>query len=327
MRVYYNQRYFIILRIEKGDDVMREPENKTNTEQKPDKKKIIALVLMLIAVLLVMVLSLIVILRKTDDTDIKERADTKQIWIDKLSSAEVTTEKQTAKAEAKKTENITSSTKKSDEKNVTADKNNKKSSAKTDVDTKTSKGSKSSAQNTTEKSVKTSSDRTVQDATTESTTQNAAGGVTESATQEATTERRTERATQEATTERRTERATQEAVTERRTESTTERTTECQHDWVAQTKTEKVLVEEGWDEDVYKISSKCAYCDKDTSDGTHDPGLCGELVYDPRADEWFHEGAAEVSYQKYVKTIHHPDVYEDKTVTTGYVCSKCGAKK
>ena len=269
---------------------------------------------MFIVLLLVMVLSLIAILRKKDDTDIKKRADTKQTWIDKLSSAEVTTEKKTTKSEDGKAEKTTSSTKKSDKKNVTADKNNKKSSAKTDVDTKTSKGSKSSAQNTTEKSVKTSSDRTVQDATTESTTQNAAGGVTE-------------RATQEATTERRTERATQEAVTERRTESTTERTIECQHDWVAQTKTEKVLVEEGWDEDVYELSSKCAYCGKDTSDGTHDPGLCGELVYDEDMGDYFLTGAAEVSYQKYVKTIHHPDVYEDKTVTTGYVCSKCGATK
>ena len=222
----------------------------------------------------------------------KKDGDTAQTaWVDKL----------TKEAAGKKSEASTA---------VASGKNNEKTAknktalGKSSVKTNAGKGDKDTKSSSKDKT------------TTEAVTQNAGGRTTT----EAGTQSETKRPATEAPTERATERAT--------TEAQTERTTECQHDWVAQTKTEKVLVEEGWDEDVYETRMKCAYCGKDVTgdDGVHTRD-CGELVYDPRADEWFHEGAAAISYQKYVKTIHHPDVYEDTTVTTGYKCSKCGAVK
>ena len=278
--------------------------------KKLDKKKILIITSAIAAVLLVMTLSLVFILRDKKDGDTAQTA-----WVDKLikEAAGKKSEASTAVASGKKNEKTAK---------------NKTALGKSSVKTNAGKGDKDTKSSSKDKT------------TTEAVTQNAGGRTTtEAGTQsetkrpatEAPTERATERATTEASTERATERATTEAPTERATEratteAPTERTTECQHDWVAQTKTEKVLVEEGWDEDVYETRMKCAYCGKDVADG-HDPGDCGELVYDPRADEWFHEGAAAISYQKYVKTIHHPDVYEDTTVTTGYKCSKCGAVK
>lgn len=221
----------------------------------------------------------------------KKDGDTAQTaWVDKLTkeAAGKKSEASTAVASGKKNEKTAK---------------NKTASGKSSVKTNAGKGDKDTKSSSKDKT------------TTEAVTQNAGGRTTT----EAGTQSETKRPATEAPTERATERPT--------TEAPTERTTECQHDWVAQTKTEKVLVEEGWDEEIYETSSKCAYCGKDTSDGSHDPATCGELVYDPRADQWFPEGAAEVSYQKLVKTIHHPDEYEDRTVTTGYRCSKCGAVK
>ena len=87
-------------------------------------------------------------------------------------------------------------------------------------------------------------------------------------------------------------------------------------------------MEEGWDEDVYETRMKCAYCGKDVTgdDGVHVRD-CGEVVWDEDMGDYFPVGSAAVSYQKYVKTIHHPDVYEEKTTVIGYKCSKCGATK
>lgn len=267
--------------------------------KKLDKKKIFIITSAIAAVLLVMTLSLVFILRDKKDGDTAQTAQT--AWADKL----------TKEAAGKKSEASTA---------VASGKKNKTASGKSSVKTNAGKGDKNTKSSSKDKT------------TTEAVTQNAGGRTTteagtQSATKRPATEAPTERATERPATEAPTERATERQTTEAPTERATERTTECQHDWVAQTKTEKVLVEEGWDEEIYEISSKCAYCGKDTSDGSHDPATCGELVYDPRADQWFPEGAAEVSYQKLVKTIHHPDEYEDRTVTTGYRCSKCGAVK
>lgn len=149
----------------------------------------------------------------------------------------------------------------------------------------------------------------------------------ETTTGEATT---TERATTENPATEATTRTTEEATTREQATTaptTSEPTTECRHDWVAITKTEKVEVESEWDEEIYEERLKCAYCGIDVTGNSDHIITCGELVYDPRADEWFHEGAAAISYQKLIKTVHHPAVYEDQTVTTGYRCSKCGAKK
>ena len=268
--------------------------------KKLDKKKILIITSAIAAVLLVMTLSLVFILRDKKDGDTAQTAQT--AWVDKLikEAAGKKSEASTAVASGKKNEKTAK---------------NKTALGKSSVKTNAGKGDKDTKSSSKDKT------------TTEAVTQNAGGRTTteagtQSETKRPATEAPTERATERATTEAPTERATERATTE----APTERTTECQHDWVAQTKTEKVLVEEGWDEDVYETRMKCAYCGKDVADG-HDPGDCGELVYDPRADEWFHEGAAAISYQKYVKTIHHPDVYEDTTVTTGYKCSKCGAVK
>ena len=256
--------------------------------KKLDKKKILIITLAIAVVLLVMTLSLVFILRDKKDGDTAQTAQT--AWVDKLTkeAAGKKSEASTAVASGKKNEKTAK---------------NKTASGKSSVKTNAGKGDKDTKSSSKDKT------------TTEAVTQNAGGRTTT----EAGTQSETKRPATEAPTERATERPT--------TEAPTERTTECQHDWVAQTKTEKVLVEEGWDEEIYETSSKCAYCGKDTSDGSHDPATCGELVYDPRADQWFPEGAAEVSYQKLVKTIHHPDEYEDRTVTTGYRCSKCGAVK
>ena len=269
--------------------------------KKLDKKKILIITSAIAAVLLVMTLSLVFILRDKKDGDTAQTAQT--AWVDKLTkeAAGKKSEASTAVASGKKNEKTAK---------------NKTASGKSSVKTNAGKGDKDTKSSSKDKT------------TTEAVTQNAGGRTTT----EAGTQSETKRPATEAPTERATERPTTEAPTERATErptteAPTERTTECQHDWVAQTKTEKVLVEEGWDEEIYETSSKCAYCGKDTSDGSHDPATCGELVYDPRADQWFPEGAAEVSYQKLVKTIHHPDEYEDRTVTTGYRCSKCGAVK
>lgn len=258
--------------------------------KKLDKKKILIITSAIAAVLLVMTLSLVFILRDKKDEDTAQTAE--RTWADKLTTeaAGKKSEASTAVASGKKNEKTAK---------------NKTASGKSSVKTNAGKGDKDTKSSSKDKT------------TTETGSQKA--GVR--ATTEAGTQSETKRPAAEAPTERATERAT--------TEAPTERTTECQHDWVAQTKTEKVLVEEGWDEEIYETRLKCAYCGKDVTDdgdGVH-VSECGELVYDPRADQWFPEGAAAVTYQKLVKTIHHPDEYEDRTVTTGYRCSKCGAVK
>lgn len=273
--------------------------------KKLDKKKIVIITSAIAAVLLVMILSLVFILRDKKDGDTAQTEE--KAWADKLTTeaAGKKSEASTAVASGKKNE-------KTAKKKVASD----KPSVKTD---KTGKGVKKTEISKDKATTEAGSQKAGVRATTEAGTQR----VTERAATEAPTERATEQPVTEAPTERATERPATEAPTER----ATERTTECQHDWVAQTKTEKVLVEEGWDEEIYETSSKCAYCGKDTSDGSHDPATCGELVYDKDMGGYYPVGAAEVSYQKLVKTIHHPDEYEDRTVTTGYRCSKCGAVK
>ena len=257
--------------------------------KKLDKKKILIITSAIAAVLLVMTLSLVFILRDKKDGDTAQTAQT--AWVDKLikEAAGKKSEASTAVASGKK-----------DEKTA----KNKTALGKSSVKTNAGKGDKDTKSSSKDKT------------TTEAVTQNAGGRTTT----EAGTQSETKRPATEAPTERATERAT--------TEAPTERTTECQHDWVAQTKTEKVLVEEGWDEDVYETRMKCAYCGKDVTgdDGVHTRD-CGEVVWDEDMGGYFPVGAAAISYQKYVKTIHHPDVYEDTTVTTGYKCSKCGAVK
>ena len=267
---------------------------------KLDKKKILIITSAIAAVLLVMTLSLVFILRDKKDGDTAQTA-----WVDKLTkeAAGKKSEASTAVASGKKNEKTAKNKTASDKSSV------KTNAGKGDKDTKSSSKDKT----TTEAVTQNAGGRTTTEAGTQSETKRPAT--------EAPTERATERATTEAPTERATERAT--------TEAPTERTTECQHDWVAQTKTEKVLVEEGWDEEIYETRLKCAYCGKDVTDdgdGVH-VSECGELVYDEDMGGYYPVGAAAVTYQKLVKTIHHPDEYEDRTVITGYRCSKCGAVK
>ncbi len=269
--------------------------------KKLDKKKIFIITSAIAAVLLVMTLSLVFILRDKKDGDTAQTAQT--AWADKL----------TKEAAGKKSEASTA---------VASGKKNKTASGKSSVKTNAGKGDKNTKSSSKDKT------------TTEAATQNAGGRTTteagtQSVTKRPATEAPTERATERPATEAPTERATERPTTEAPTERATERTTECQHDWVAQTKTEKVLVEEGWDEEIYETRLKCAYCGKDVTDdgdGVH-VSECGELVYDEDMGGYYPVGAAAVTYQKLVKTIHHPDEYEDRTVTTGYRCSKCGAVK
>lgn len=132
-----------------------------------------------------------------------------------------------------------------------------------------------------------------------------------------------------------TEKTTREQPTTREqttTETTTrENTTECSHNWVAQydTKTEKVLVEDAWDEDVYEDRAFCSYCGKDITGDTNHIGYCGKEYYDEELGITIHEGASSIILPKKVKTIHHPEKYENQTTKyiSGYVCSKCGATK
>ncbi|GEM_PF-272236 len=275
--------------------------------KKLDKKKILIITSAIAAILLVMTLSLVFILRDKKDGDTAQTAE--RTWADKLTTeaAGKKSEASTAVASGKKNEKTAK---------------NKTASGKSSVKTNAGKGDKDTKSSSKDK---TTTEAGSQKAGVRATTEAGTQSETKRPATEAPTERATERTTTEAPTERATERATTEAPTER----ATERTTECQHDWVAQTKTEKVLVEESWDEEIYETRLKCAYCGKDVTDdgdGVH-VSECGEMVYDPRADQWFPEGAAAVTYQKLVKTIHHPDEYEDRTVTTGYRCSKCGAVK
>ena len=136
-------------------------------------------------------------------------------------------------------------------------------------------------------------------------------------TREQTTTRKQTTTREQSTTR---EQATTEAPTR-------EQTTECSHNWVAQTKTEKVLVEDAWDEDVYERRSFCSYCGKDTTNDISHSGNCGEEYYDEDLGMTIHEGASDIIRSVKVDTIHHPAVYENQTVTTGYKCSKCGATK
>lgn len=314
-------------------------ENEKDANLNGKKKKIIITVISITAVLAITASMVLVFKKPYSDSN----ETTEKKWTTKLQEVQQNDIEKTEKNTESKVQNSKNKSDKKTNENsekkadIKGDKINKKNkSVATDSKSKTDKmSSENTTQDSTEKTTtNTPQEKPTDDITkprtetdTEQPTESPQGTDTKrknDSTTEAVTNATTERPT-EAVTEKPTERAT-EATTEKATEKPTEKTTECQHDWVAQTKIEKQLVEEGWDEDVYETRMKCAYCGKDVADG-HDPGDCGELVYDPRADEWFHEGAAAVSYQKYVKTIHHPDVYEDKEVVTGYKCSKCGAVK
>lgn len=126
---------------------------------------------------------------------------------------------------------------------------------------------------------------------------------------------------------------------------------ECQHDWVAQTKTvhhdavthtEQQLVKEAYDEPVYEDKNVCNYCGAILPDDfqafANHLSNCGELVDDPRhPGQKMMSGATYSSKPVLVNTIHHDAEYTtvtvvdkdayDETIITSYVCSKCGATK
>lgn len=154
---------------------------------------------------------------------------------------------------------------------------------------------------------------------------------TETPTTETTkpTEKPTETTT-ETTTEKPTETTTEtttEKPTETTTETTTEATTECNHNFVAQYKTEKVEVEPAWKEYVEEDRCFCSYCEKDIT-GNHDHiYTCGEKVWDNDFGEWLWTGASIIIKPVVVDTIYHDAIYENQKVLTGYKCSKCGKWK
>ena len=274
-----------------------------------DKKKrevnIVAIVAMCIAALLIIVVCLTVVFRDKGDGSVEKEAvkTTGELTgIDKETAGR--TETATTEMKAEKDAGT-------EKKAVTASGNTEKSTGQT-TDTPDNTVP-DDAEGTTEN--KTEAPAPGDNNTEETTTGEAA--TTQSPTTEETATEATTRTTEEATTR-------EQATT---APTTSEPTTECRHDWVAITKTEKVEVESEWDEEIYEERLKCAYCGIDVTGDIWHITTCGELVYDPRADEWFHEGAAAIGYHKLVETVHHPAVYEDQTVTTGYRCSKCGAKK
>lgn len=146
---------------------------------------------------------------------------------------------------------------------------------------------------------------------------------TETPTEEPTTE--TTKPTEKPT-ETTTETTTTEKPTETTTETTTEATTECNHNFVAQYKTEKVEVEPAWKEYVEEDHSFCSYCEKDITWNEDHVATCGEKVYNPDMG-WIWTGASILIKPVVVDTIYHDAIYENQKVLTGYKCSKCGKWK
>lgn len=267
--------------------------NKNNNDDR--KRKIAIIILICVALLAVISTSLILLLPSM-------RGEENHLGDDSTRIAEVTTEGKTIEQKSKTTKAVKATTE-----------------AKATTEKATAKGKSG------DKIAKNGKTTTKPDATTQEqkSTREQATTREQTTTQEQTTTRE-QSTTREQTTTREQSTTREQATTEA---PTREQTTECSHNWVAQTKTEKVLVEDAWDEDVYERRSFCSYCGKDTTNDISHSGNCGEEYYSESLGMIIHEGASDIIRSVKVDTIHHPAVYENQTVTTGYKCSKCGATK
>lgn len=100
------------------------------------------------------------------------------------------------------------------------------------------------------------------------------------------------------------------------------------HTWVAQTTQQWVQDSAAWDETVPVYSTKevaiCAGCGADITADPYSHFTRSGCVNGSSASNWRYETQ---QYQSGTEVIHHEATGHYETVTTGYVCSGCGATK
>jgi hypothetical protein len=248
--------------------------NKNNNDDR--KRKIAIIILICVALLAVISTSLILLLPSM-------RGEENHLGDDSTRIAEVTTEGKTTEQKSKTTKAVKATTE-----------------AKATTEKATAKGKSG------DKIAKSGKTTTKPDATTQEqkSTREQATTREQTTTQEQTTTRE-QSTTREQTTTREQSTTREQATTEA---PTREQTTECSHNWVAQydTKTEKVMIEDSWDEDIYEDRAYCSYCGKDVTGDTDHIGECGEEYYDEDLGMTIHEGASSIIRPTKIKTVHHP---------------------
>ena len=110
--------------------------------------------------------------------------------------------------------------------------------------------------------------------------------------------------------------------------SNSSKPTEHTHDWVAVTETRTVVDQPAYDEQVPVTEMReheiCSSCGADLTGTDASAHVYQHMINGDDKGGWHSEWREEVTgYQ----TVHHDAVTHTETVTTGYRCSTCGAKK